>query len=164
MRQTSKDKGTTAIARFRKTRIMNIFGAFGIAIMGVALLAIAMQEQPPGILTLIVAWSAVLVLVPAVTARALSRASSPSLKRAMLRANWLLIGFWSICVGIGLLLMALGRISLAATSSAVLLSALFYVLPEWVNIRALSSALASKNSALAHEAKSIEPGRPNSSA
>ena len=140
---------------FRKTQIMNIVGAFGSAIAGVALLSNKIQGEPFGILAMVGAWSAVLVLVPAATARALSDAGSSALRRAMLRANWMLIGFWGLCLGISLALTALGHIPVADAVSTVLLSTLVYVLPEWVNIRALRSAMASKNSALARQAKSI---------
>jgi len=134
---------------------MNIVGAFGCAIAGVALLSNKIQGEPFGILAMVGAWSAVLVLVPAATARALSDAGSSALRRAMLRANWMLIGFWGLCLGISLALTALGHIPVADAVSTVLLSTLVYVLPEWVNIRALRSAMASKNSALARQAKSI---------
>jgi hypothetical protein len=146
---------TTAMRYFRKTQIMNIVGAFGCAIAGVALLLNKIQGEPLGILAMVVGWSAVLVLVPAATARALSDASSSTLRRAMLRANWMLIGFWSLCLGISLVLIALEQIPLAATLSTVLLSTLVYVVPEWVNIRALRAAMASRTSALAGEANNI---------
>jgi len=139
---------------FRKTQIMNIVGAFGSAIVGVALLLNKIKEQPLGILVVVVVWSAVLVLVPAATAGALSQAGSSTLRRAMLRANWMLIGFWGVCLGISLMLIALEQIPVAATLSTVLLSALVYVLPEWVNIRALRAAMASRNAALAGQANS----------
>lgn len=140
---------------FRKTRIMNILGAFGSAIVGIALLLNKMQEQPLGIIAVVVGWSAVLVLVPAATAGALSHTGSSTLRRAMLRANWMLIGFWGFCLGISLVLIALRQIPVAATLSTVLLSTLVYVFPEWVNIRALRSAMASGNAALARQAKGI---------
>jgi len=155
MRQTSNDKKTTAMRHFRKTQIMNIVGAFGTAIVGVSLLMNKIQEQPLGILVLVVGWSTVLVLVPAATARALSHAGSFTLRRAMLRANWMLIGFWGLCLGISLVLIALEQIPVAASLSTTLMSTLVYVLPEWVNIRALHSAMASRNSALASQAKGI---------
>lgn len=129
---------------FRKTQIMNIVGAFGCAIAGVALLSNKIQGEPLGILVMVGGWSAVLVLVPAITAGALSRAGSFTLRRAMLRANWMLIGFWGLCSGISLVLIALEQIPVAATLSTVLLSTLVYVVPEWVNIRALRSAMASE--------------------
>jgi hypothetical protein len=137
---------------FRKTQIMNIVGAFGCAIVGVALLVNKIQEQPLGILLLVIGWSAVLVFVPAATAGALSQAGSSTLRRAMLRANWMLIGFWGVCLGISLTLIALGQIPVAATLNTVLLSTLVYVLPEWVNIRALRSAMASNDAPLAGQA------------
>jgi hypothetical protein len=148
MRRTSKDKTTTAMRYFRKTQIMNIVGALGSAIVGVALFLNKIQEQPLGILAVVVGWSAVLVLVPAATAGALSHAGSSTLRHAMLRANWMLIGFWGLCLGISLVLIALEQIPVADTLSTVLLSTLVYVLPEWVNIRALRSAMASGNAAL----------------
>jgi hypothetical protein len=140
---------------FGKTQIMNIVGAFGCAIAGVALLLNKIHGEPLGILAMVAGWSAVLVLVPAATARALSDASSSTLRRAMLRANWMLIGFWGLCLGISLVLIALEQIPVAAAVSTVLLSTLVYVVPEWVNIRALRSAMTSRNSALARQAKSI---------
>jgi hypothetical protein len=122
MRRTSKVKWTTAVRYFRKTQIMNIVGAFGCAIAGVALLSNKIQGEPFGILALVGGWSAVLVLVPAATARALSDAGSSALRRAMLRANWMLIGFWGLCLGISLALTALGHIPVADAVSTVLLS------------------------------------------
>jgi hypothetical protein len=139
---------------FRKTQIMNIVGAFGSAIVGVALLLNKIQEQPLGILVVVVGWSVVLVLVPAATAGALSQTGSATLQRAMLRANWFLMGFWVLCLAISLILIALEQIPVAATLSTVTLSALVYVLPEWVNVRALRSAMASGNATFAGEAKS----------
>jgi hypothetical protein len=134
---------------------MNIVGAFGSAIVGVALLLNKVQGEPLGILAVVVGWSAVLVLVPAATAGALSLTGSSTLRRAVLRANWMLIGFWGLCLGISLVLIVLEQIPVAATLSTVLLSTLVYVLPAWINIRALRSAMAFRTSALAGEANNI---------
>jgi cobalamin synthase len=155
-RRTDKHDMSARMRCFRKTQIMNIVGAFGSAIVGVALLLNKIQEQPQplGILVVVVGWSVVLVLVPAATAGALSQAGSATLQRAMLRANWFLMGFWVLCLAISLILIALEQIPVAATLSTVTLSALVYVLPEWVNVRALRSAMASGNATFAGEAKS----------
>jgi hypothetical protein len=73
----------------------------------------------------------------------------------MLRANWMLIGFWGLCFGISLVLIVLEHIPAAAAVSTVLLSTLVYVVPEWVNIRALRSTMTARNSALTRQPKSI---------
>jgi hypothetical protein len=150
-------RNATAMSNFRKTRIMNIVGASGFAVMGVALFLNKMREQSIVILAVIVAMYAAMTLIPALTARALSRGGSPTLQRAMLRANWMLIGFWGLCLVLSLVLMTVEGFS-GATILRILGglvgSALLYVLPEWVNIRSLRAALTSENSSVAQKVES----------
>lgn len=139
---------------FRKTWIMNIVLASGFIYAGVMHLFRNMHQQPLGLLAAIVGLYAVLVLVPAATAYALTNEGSTTLKRAMLRANWiLLIGLWCFGLAGALIGIAVAYITAGTALSALLQSAALTLLPGLVNVRGLREALASKNSALTQ----IEP-------
>jgi hypothetical protein len=142
---------------FRKTLIMNVVLASGYAIYGVAMLLGKMQNAPLVDRVFAVGACAVLVLIPAANARALSSAGSPGLQRAILRADWVMIGLAGL-VAIGTLVdIALSHMPdrwIAVLS--IELGVLFVILPWWLNIRALRSLLASRNAASAPQAKRIE--------
>ena len=113
---------------------------------------------------------ALVVFVPAATARALSRAGSRRLQRAMVRANWVMICFVGLMFSGGLLGIVVRHMSDRQIGQFIIelgfgfAVLLFNTLPWWVNIRGLRSVLASKNSALAPQAESTKPGAPVSSA
>ena len=115
--------------KYKKTRVMNIIGAVGWALVGVALFFNKMGEQSAGILITIVLMYALLVAVPTVTARALSANSSRQRRTAMIWANWFLIGLWCFSL-IGSLFMHVGL-------AQVIPGILAFVIPEAINIRAL---------------------------
>lgn len=137
-----------AMSNFRKTRIMNVVLASGFIYAGVAHLVRNMQQQALGVLVAVVGLYAVLVLVLAATAYVLSGEGSTTLQRAMLRANWTLIGFWGLCLSGVLIGFAAAYMTVGAALSALLQSTTLTLIPGWVNIRALRTALASKNSTL----------------
>ena len=112
-----------------KTRAMNIVGGIGLTVMGIAQFFHKMAELPVEMLAAIVAFWLALVLVAVGTARALSANTSPALRTTMFWANWALIGLW--CFGVA------GRLLLHQPLLVTLLIALFFVVPEWINIRAL---------------------------
>jgi len=148
---------------FPKTLIMNILLASGFVYAGVAHLLRSMQQQPLGLLAAIVALYAMLALINATTAYALSPHSRNTLLRTMLRANWMLMALWGLCFAgilMSVALIAMTNKQIGGALSAVLPSALLTVLPQLLNIRALRSALASKNSALSPQPESVKPEGP----
>lgn len=120
---------------FKKTRWMNVAGAAAWALVGVALFLNKVGEQSIGVLATILAMYAVLVSVPALTARALSSSGTLSLARAMKRANWALIVLWAVSVAITVIVMPRGL-------GQSLLGVVAFVIPEAINIRALNRLLA----------------------
>ena len=123
---------------FQKTRIMNMVGTVGFSTLGVALFFNKLYDQPPGVLETIVLMYTFLVFVPAGTARALSREGNQKLQRVMLFANWSLIALGCIA--------AVGPILIHQPLSIAMAMgcALFFVLPEAINIRALRAVLSAK--------------------
>ena len=75
------------MTEYKKTRVMNVIGAVGWALVGIALFSNKMDEQSTGILITIVLMYALLVAVPTITARALSANSSRQQRTAMIWAN-----------------------------------------------------------------------------
>jgi hypothetical protein len=126
------------MSSFSKTRTMNMVGAIGWALVGVGLLVNKFDDQSAGVLAAIGLMYAILVGVPAGTASALSQGGSRALRRGMLWANWSLIGVW--CVGFA------AGIYLGRPLGMVLLGALFFILPEAINIRALRFLITTKGS------------------
>ncbi|WP_380707593.1 hypothetical protein [Salinispirillum marinum] len=108
---------------------MNIVGAIGLGVLGIALFINKLGQPSTGTFVLIVAYYAVLAGIPALTARALMETSSNGLRRSMLWANGLLIGLW--CVSL------VGSLMLKQPFSLLLAGALLFVLPQTVNIIAL---------------------------
>ncbi|CAN7782561.1 hypothetical protein LJR296_008120 [Cupriavidus necator] len=134
---------------FKKTRIMNIIGAIGLAIMGIALFVNKLGEQSAGVLATISAFYGALVAVPTGTACALSETGSRRLQRWMLWANWSLIVFWFL----GLV----ATIWLRHPLGTVLLGALVLVVPQAINIRAFRNIRAT-NRESDHERKGSYAG------
>lgn len=127
----------SVLTGFRKTRIMNAVGAVGIAITGVALFFNKLTELPTSMLVFIVALYVVFGSIPAATAVALSHKARTPLRHTMLWANWGLIGLWCISV---ISTIFVTHSNLGQT----LMSALMFVIPELINIRALREALATQ--------------------
>lgn len=128
---------------YRNTVAMNIVGAVGITVLCVALFFNKLGEQPAAVLLIIVVFYLGIVSVPAGTARGLSDPKRTSLQYAMLVANWALIAFWVL----GLLVIILvdpHRLGMAVGA------ALFYVVPQAINIRALRSIIAAQKTSLEH--------------
>lgn len=100
-------------------------------LIGIALLLNKMGEQSAGILITIVLMYALLVAVPAFTAKALSAAASRQQRNAMIWANWLLIGVWCFSV--------VASFFLHFGLAQVVLGILAFVIPEALNIKALRS-------------------------
>ena len=126
---------------------MNIIGASSMAILGVALLVNKMGEPSIGVLASSVALYAVFAFVFAGTALALARTGSYRLQRGMLWTNWAVIGLWGLGFAEIFLMggAALVVAQLLKYLGTDLASSLFFVVPEWVSIRALRSALASNS-------------------
>ena len=121
---------------FQKTRIMNMVGTVGFSILGVLLFFNKLYDQPPGVLATIVLMYAFLAFVPAGTAHALSQEGSQKLQRSMLFANWSGIALGCIAAVAPILIHQ--PLSIGMEMGC----ALFFVLPEIINIRALRAARA----------------------
>ena len=114
---------------FKKTRMMNIFGAVGWAVVGVALFLNKNATTLSGVVIAVSALYVLLVAVATMSARALSVGSTSQLRRLMIWANWSLIALWVPSMLVALY-MHVGL-------PQVLLGTLAFVLPEALNIRAL---------------------------
>jgi len=130
------EKGAKSNAtKFTTIRVMNIIAAIGWALVGVALFFNKLGEQSAGILTLIVLLYAMIVALPAFTARALSINASRQLRKIMILANWSLIAVDTFAI--------VGSIFLHSLSGLGLLGILFFIVPAGINIcvlRALNKA------------------------
>ncbi|MDX9821687.1 MAG: hypothetical protein RBT20_07120 [Syntrophales bacterium] len=115
--------------KFTTIRVLNIIAAIGWALVGVALFFNKLGEQSAGILTLIVLLYALIVGLPAFTARALSINASRRLRKIMILANWSLIGLDTFAI--------VGSIFLHSLSGLGLLGILFFIVPAGINIYAL---------------------------
>jgi len=124
---------------YPKTRVMNIVGAVGWAIVGVLVFLVKiMEKQTAGVLATIVGIYIITVAVPAGTAWALSKTAPLKLRRGMLWVNWAFIGLWSLgFVATIIIHQPLGK---------AIGAALVCVVPAGLNIRALSSTLAGQSS------------------
>lgn len=131
------------MTEFPKTRAMNIFGAVGWSITGVALFINKMDEQSFGILATIVLMYLVLVSIPVGSAYALSEPRSMKLRAQVLRANWALIGFW--CLSIAGALYFTTKQNVVSQLWSLASSALAFGVPAWINIRALRSLLVANS-------------------
>jgi len=128
---------------FQSTRVMNMVGTIGFAVLGLALFCNEFYDEPLGALAIIALICSFLVFVPAGTAHALSNDGRRNFQKIMLFANWLLIAF--ACIAAISPIFIHQPISLAM----VVVTALLFVLPEVINIRALRMAIAA-NMAQAH--------------
>lgn len=115
--------------KFTTIRVINIIAAIGWALIGIALFFNKLGEQSAGILTLIVLLYALIVGLPAFTARALSINASRRLRKIMILANWSLIGIDTFAI--------VGSIFLHSLSGLGLLGILFFIVPAGINIYAL---------------------------
>jgi hypothetical protein len=121
--------------QYRKTRMMNIIGAMGIVILGVMLLSDKLNGQFADVLVAFAVYT-LLAAIPFGTARALSPAASIRLRTTMFWVNWSLIAMW--CLGVVVALYVHQSLGM------YLIGILIFVIPEWINIRALRS-LAERN-------------------
>lgn len=117
--------------KFTTIRVLNIIAAIGWALIGIALFFNKLGEQSAGILALIVLLYALIVGLPAFTARALSINASRRLRKIMIMANWSLIGLDTFAI--------VGSIFLRSLSGLGLLGILFFIVPAGINIYALRS-------------------------
>nr|PZN78375.1 MAG: hypothetical protein DIU57_15890 [Pseudomonadota bacterium] len=108
---------------------MNMVGAIGLALLGVALFFNKLGEQPAGVLIAIVVMYALLVAVPVVSMRALSAESSQRVRTFAIFANWFVIGLWLI----GFLGAVYNHVGIVQSIGG----ALMLVLPQTINIRTL---------------------------
>jgi hypothetical protein len=115
---------------FRNIRIMNIVGAAGMALLWVVVILGTYAKMPPLALAIFSFLFLVMVAAPVVSALALSQTAGKALRWIAVGLNVALILLWVLGVVQGLL----------HPSSQLLLSvasAVFYVVPQVVNIRAL---------------------------
>lgn len=122
-------KAKSSSTKFTTICVMNIIAAIGWALIGIALFFNKLGEQSASILTLIILLYALIVALPAFTARALSINASQLLRKIMILANWSLIGLDTFAIVISIFLHSLSLLGL--------LGILFFILPAAINIRAL---------------------------
>jgi len=121
---------------FKKTRMMNIIGAIGWGVVGVALFLNKMGPRTPDVVFLgIIIMYAILIIFPAFTAKALSPTGGYALKRGMLWANGGFIALWCVCI-IAEILWGGRQLGMG------ILAALAFVIPQAINIRALRTQTA----------------------
>lgn len=127
---------------FKKTRAMNMVGATALVILGLALFFNKINEVSSDLLAIVVAVYALLFWVAFGTARALTESSSYSLQRQMLWLNWGVVCFYGC--GLALTMLAtFGSVDVMKRMlQAMMPGALFLVLPELINIRALRLKVA----------------------
>lgn len=128
----------------KKSRLMNLIGGTGLAILGLALLINKAGEQSVGMVVAIVAIYGFMIGVAFGTARALSENATAKLSTVMLWLNWSLIGLYAI----GAAAIVLGTFAapdvLKRMLAALLPGVLVFVVPELINIRALMSVQSSR--------------------
>ena len=131
----------------KKTFIMNIVAAIGWGVVGIALFFNKFESESVGVLSSIIAGYAVMVGIPALSAKALSPAAGPRLRKAMIFANGALVVLWAVSTitsfyfGVGV--------------SSALAGVVAFVIPEVINIQTLRShpaASAQANSTLLQDA------------
>jgi cation transport ATPase len=115
--------------KFSTIRVINIIAAVGWALMGIALFFNKLGQQSASMLALIILLYALIVALPAFTARALSINASQRLRKIMILANWSIIGLDTFAI--------VGSIFLHSLSILGLLGILFFILPAGINIYAL---------------------------
>jgi len=117
------------VTEYKKTRWMNILGAVGLALLGIALFFNKVGEQPTGILVTIILMYSVLTAVPVFSAWALSSTFSRRRRTIVIAANWFFIGLWAI----SFLFSLYTHMGILQSAGGILL----FVLPQAINIRAL---------------------------
>lgn len=123
----------------KKTFIMNIVAAIGWGVVGIALFLNKYDSVSVGVLSSIIALYAVMVGVPALSARALSPATGPRLRKAMIFANGALVVLWAIST--------ITSIYLGVGVASALAGVVAFVIPEVINIQALRSHPAASTQA-----------------
>ena len=108
---------------------MNLVAAIGWALVGLALFIQKFGEVSAGTLISIALLYAVLIGVPALTARALKATAGQTLRKSMIFANGMLIVLWVLSTTVA--------VYLGVGVPAALLGVLAFVVPEAINIRAL---------------------------
>ena len=114
---------------YKKTINMNLVAAIGWALVGLALFIQKFGEVSAGTLVSIALLYAVIIGVPALTARALKATAGQTLRKSMIFANGMLIVLW--------VLSTTAAVYLGVGVPAALLGVLAFVVPEAINIRAL---------------------------
>jgi hypothetical protein len=133
--QVAEEPGAVqASLPFRGTRIMNIVGAAGLGLLGIALFFNKLGSVPTAVLVVIVLFYSILFAVPMTTILALSNKAGNAPRILALGLNIALIVLWCVSL-IGALLIQPRSMFLN------LAGALMFVVPEWINIRALRALL-----------------------
>jgi bacteriorhodopsin len=115
---------------FRNVRIMNIVGAIGMALMCVVVLLVAFNKVSALVLAFFLIAFLFMLAAPVVSLLALSKTSGRVVRTIAIGLNVTLIVLWAFSV-----VRELIHPSTALITS--FLSAIFYVFPQVVNIRAL---------------------------
>lgn len=110
---------------------MNLVAAIGWGVVGIALFLNKFESVSAGVLVSIIALYAVMVGVPALSAKALSASAGPKLKKTMIFANGALIALWAVSI--------ITSIYLGVGVSSALAGVVAFVIPEVINIQALRS-------------------------
>ena len=128
--ETKEIKGTKSnTTKFTTLRVMNIIAAIGWALIGIALFFNKLGEQSAYFLTIIILIYALIVALPAFTARALSINASQRLRKIMITANWSLICLNTFSIIFSIFLHSLSLLGV--------LSILVFIVPAGINILAL---------------------------
>lgn len=127
--QCLKNREHKPAVNYIGTMYMNIFAAIGWAIVGIALFFNKLEQVPSSFLILIVILYALIVAMPAFTARALSINASHRYRKVMTIVNWCMILIWCISL--------VASLFFHLTKPIHLLGVFFFVLPQIFNIRAL---------------------------
>lgn len=136
--------------KYKKTRVMNLIGGWCLALLGIVLFFNKVGSQSNGIFATILFLYGIVVGTALGTARALTEGSPVILCRSMMWLNWVLVGVYAL----GVIATVLGTFAAPDVMKRMLVAlipgVLVFVVPELINIRALSSI----QSATANEAKS----------
>jgi hypothetical protein len=118
---------------------MNLIGGWSLALLGIALFFNKVGSQSIGVLTTILLMYGIMVGTALGTARALTEGSPAKLRRTMMWLNWILVGVYVL----GVVAAVLGTFAVPDVMKRMLVAlvpgALAFVVPELINIRALSS-------------------------
>ena len=112
------------------TVLINIIEACGIILLGAALFDDLLAGQAGEIILLSAGLYLIILSLPTVTALALLQQDREKLQKLMHAANWCLIILWVIA--------AVFVLTMKFPKSWIVIGAIFFALPAWINIRALS--------------------------